>query len=1399
MPVQQLIDVLESLRQKAKALSLVYGLGLLLAAFAGASLFVVAADYFLDLAAIPRMVLLLGSFVLLGYVGYRFIVKPASERVTLSDMAGRVETVFPEFDDRLRSAVNFATTQDKVGSERMRSKVMTQAGDIAAHVNFSQVIQPKPALFTFTGGVAALLVLVLGAVLIGQTYRGIIASRLFTPFDAADWPTQQVIGLPATLPEKVPAGQRVMVEITVDKGDREDLRPIAKYRTGDGQEREVFLERIDGNRYAATLDTRLVNGDTAAPLNIRVEAGDAEATLAPVQIVPRLRVESVSAVATPPAYVPSRDEKTFDLARGTAVVGQGSSVTLRVAFNKQLGDMIDLVPLGETQLPELPWVLDGNTATASFVAEDSLRFRVNATDADGFKNSAVGEYGLLVRPDQSPTIVIEQPRRNERRTADTTVPLIAAAEDDYGFDGVELRVRKLGGPDEEPVDWVVPLVAEAEPVDGVGWTRSQRGDTGVRFRLVHDWKPADLDGADLEPGDVLEYQLAAQDNYERAGSRHAPALSGKLRITIISQEDLSNEIIDDLRQIRDQVSAVRGRQERTRQETSDLAQDTRDKQELDEADQATAKRLVRDQSAAAGAAKRLAQQVQELQDRLEENASEDEDLTDLTETVAEKLERAAEEPMKEATGELSTAASEKAAQPRREQALEDAGQAQQQAVAQLEDAIQQMENIGSLRGAIEQLENLLDKQREAAQATREAVNQERGKDRADVGEDTQEKLDAAAEQQREVAEQTQKAIEQMEKMAEQMKQSDPEASEAMQQAAQTAQRRNVTQQQQEAAEQTEQNAGQQAQQNQQQVELGMEMILRDLKEAEKQQLARMQRKLAELQEQVATLIRRQAGHNVDNLALRGAEGLEAVAAEVVAELLATAERLDAEGNPVPPDRLDANILSQSQQQTERNTRSISKDAEEQRNGGEVAAKLTRAAGRMERAIIMLRDRDLPGAYPSMDEALASLREAKTLLDEQKNEVDEQVAQQQRDAIRQRLIQTRTDQIAINERTAELEAKRVAGELNRADRLELTRMPAGQGKLADSMNGISSDLAGLGGVVYVWTANQVRDGMNAVKQKLADSDTAAGTQAQQATVIAQLDAMIENLKQEPREQEFEQRQQGGGGGGGGGGDQPSFPTVTELKLLQSIQQTVNDATIEQAAIEPRNEGELERLGARQGEMRNLLDELLRKASRGEMQLGPEPDNRDQLPEEVTEQEVEDDELMAELLGGNEGQNAQEKQVNRIGDRMARSRQRLAINHDPGKTTQIIQRRIQLDFDDLIAQAREQQSQQQQQQGGGGGEQQAAQPNQGQPQGGQANAQQNAAAQGNAEDSTDGTREMDVGEAVTGGDIAGAVNEWGQLTERQRQAVIEGTDDQTLPAYEQLVRDYYRGLNEKAQGE
>ena len=139
-------------------------------------------------------------------------------------------------------------------------------------------------------------------------------------------------------------------------------------------------------------------------------------------------------------------------------------------------------------------------------------------------------------------------------------------------------------------------------------------------------------------------------------------------------------------------------------------------------------------------------------------------------------------------------------------------------------------------------------------------------------------------------------------------------------------------------------------------------------------------------------------------------------------------------------------------------------------------------------------------------------------------------------------------------------------------------------------------------------------------------------------------------------------------------------------------------------------------------------------------------------------------------------------------MARSRQRLALDNDPGKVTQEIQKRIIIDIDDMIKQAQQtmansqskpgQQKGQQQQPGQQPGQQQAnGQPQQNQ---GQQAAQNSTVTQA-------GKPNADLSQKINE-----TAREWGNISPRARDAVIEGATEQIPKKYEKLINDYYRGV-------
>ena len=173
----------------------------------------------------------------------------------------------------------------------------------------------------------------------------------------------------------------------------------------------------------------------------------------------------------------------------------------------------------------------------------------------------------------------------------------------------------------------------------------------------------------------------------------------------------------------------------------------------------------------------------------------------------------------------------------------------------------------------------------------------------------------------------------------------------------------------------------------------------------------------------------------------------------------------------------------------------------------------------------------------------------------------------------------------------------------------------------------------------FTAGQISEivkNMNQVKDQLGQKQTGVAVQAQQKQIVAQLEAMIRDLATKPEESKFAM-QSGSGGGDGKSGSGSNMPTEAELRLIKDLQLAENDATVLVAKQKLQPRADLLSLGDRQGDLRGLLDRLLQKASKGQSKLPPEPDNRDQLPEEAStthvaaEEKVDNQELEQDLIG------------------------------------------------------------------------------------------------------------------------------------------------------------------------
>ncbi len=1417
-----LIDALERLRFRAMSLSVGYGIGLVVAAACGAILIGGLVDWLLQLPAVPRLLGLIVTLAGLSYLAYRTIWLPATTKTGLGDVAGRVEERFPAFEDRLRSSVSFLGDGHAMPADPYERQTIEQAGDLAADVRWSDVLQGKPAAKTLAAAAAGVILLVLLAVLLGPL-ANTVAGRLFDPLNPShQWPRKYAVA-PIQLPEKHAAGRPLTVTARLDKGDASRITPVVRYRIGDnGQVRQALMVADDDGVFTALIDPRLADGSDAGTMSVWVEAGDDQTQPTPVAVVRRPKLLAATLDVTPPPYVRDAARRTSDLLEGPATVGVGSELTMSLRFSKALQSTTPtLLAAGEAALPSLSWrVVEPGLLAATFTADQTLRFSVSAVGVDGFESDASPTLEAIVRPDTAPTVQIDEPRRNESRTAEAVVPLQVTATDDFGLTAVDLVVEKLA-PAGTDGGWMtnIPLLDVADVT-----RESLATGQGERSRLAYGWRLSQLAQSmddELEPGDVLEFYAQATDNYLLNGQTHEAVTSGRLRLTIISQQELNRRAIGTLQSIKDDVASTRKRQAATRRETKAWAEQVADKSELDAADREAAERLSRRQSREAAAAKRLAEQAAELQEQLEENNAESDDLTRLAERVADDLEETAEGVMRRAASEIDQARRAEEATERSRQA-DSAAENQQEADERLEAVMEQMEAIGTLRQAIDDISELLEQQKDVGERAAELAGRNVGQEAGEMSEADQAEAEELAAEQERLADAVEEALEQLEEQAGEQPADQEEqdaTAEAMRDAAQAGRQQNVPGQQRQAAESTRNNQRQQGQQARQQAEIGLEIILNELRDAEREQLRQLQRELAELRDQIERLARLQAGHNADNLSIRGIE------AEQVTLLLEAAGR-----NADQAVEATVGRLSAGQEQSERNARDLARTADESADdGGATADLLTRAALEMERAAVAIRRDDLLGAYePPQVRALETLRQAAEAAAAEQERIQQEIEEQQREAIRQRLISLRDEQVAdVNTPTTTLADAAAAGELNRRERLtpRATLAPR-QGELADELADVTLALGEAGGTVFVYAGERVNAEMLKVQERLVALDTAEDTQLLQQSVVAGLTDLIDSLELEMNEQRFDRNSQpeGEGEAGGGGGEQsPPLPPAAEIKLFSKLQASVNERT-------KADDADAAALGQEQGELRAVLDAMLQKASKGQLRFRSEPAIDTLLPEEAAgeaprdvEEELDERELLEDLLGdaavapppgevaGDADAPVGDASVTRLGDYLARARQRLTELDDAGPVTQAVQERIVVELDALAQQSQNQAQQsssssaagkpgqpQPGQPGSPRGVQQqpgqpAGQPNQpGQPAGQQPG--QPEPGQSNQGDEQNGEGPA-AGEADLSSELEETLAEWGNLTPRERQAILDTKTDRPLESYRELVEAFNRALSEK----
>jgi hypothetical protein len=1368
-----LIDRLEDLARTVRRLVLARGVTrTMLTAVLGLAA-VVLVDWLLRLPPIPRLACLAGVAATTGVIAWRFVIRPLLKPVSTLDIARRAEAVFPQFQQRLVSALEFARTPP-AGSQRMQSLVLHEAAGMARDADLGQVIDRKPIARTLLIACFVIGLLALTGLWIGPENRSIAAARLFDPFGSARWPSVYRLAPVGEVPTMLVDGSPHPLRVQLVRGDHPDAAVVLFTRIGDQPAKRTMLERVDLNAtFAGQLLATLPSDQQRGRVSWWIEAGDDRLPTRTVDLVRPLEIVALEAVVTPPAYLAEGTSTPVDLLRDRVRAFKGSTLSLRARFNKPLASSEPPTLVGPD--PSIPLDIVGEqAASVRLPLQQSLTFAMDVRDIDGLAPSKAGPFEIDVRTDQPPGVSIEQPTTGERRTPQAELRVVMALLDDAGIADLTLELRKPGQ-SSQPL--TIPVVQGGElqlSSTGGTWTRLPAADESLRYRGTLTLQLDQLTGLTLAPGDRLELIAVARDNFELEGVRHEPVRSRPVIVQILSQDELSRDAARQLRDVASRLERTRSQVDRTAEETKIASQTARSRGGLDDADRAVASRLRQETASSATQTRQAADLARQTARELAENRSPETELAALASEVAQRLDRTADGALARAREQLGSATESDADAG----SLDRAATSQEDASSQLAAAISRLGEVGTLRQSLDALEALLAEQRRLAQAAAEALAGEAGKPSSRLNQATREQLDAIAREQEALAQAVDQQLDRMEQTADEMARSEPELAQAMQEAARSGRASRISESQRTASRELRNNRQQSTRQAQQQAELGLQTLTERLNQARNRQLAALSRRLREAADQLSALVARQASHNLDAIGLLN-RAVDATLREQLSQL--ASRQADA------PLDSDPQRLTTAQTLSERNTRSLARTVSQSREGDQLASRLSRAASHMERALLALRDQRLPDAYePAMVEALSALRDGLAAIERQQREVDQQLADAEQESLRAGFAAVLERQKRLAAETSAIDRLRDdAGRLDRASSLRLTRLPAEQGQTRDATSALRAKLDDMGSVAFTWITDRVLESMRSIRSDLDESKTGVPTQQMHNRVLSDLQRVVDSLAVKPREDRFEQANSSGSQSGGGQQQQQPLPSEAELRLLRGLQDDIAQGTVQvndQPAAD-RSINQLVQLGGEQRSLRELLDRLLRQAGQGAKGLPAETSDTD-------------DDLIADLLGGDPGAEPDDRMLSRMTERLDRSGRKLADDHDPSEPTQAIHRLLLADFDELIDRARKRQSNNSSSSSSSSSsastQQSSSQSGGSQAAGNESASGQSAPAAGSANPSggnADGTLAGDQA-------IEQLASEWGRISPRLRAPVLESRDDQIIERYRRLVEDYTRAVGTQA---
>ena len=1189
MEPRQLESRIASLRGKVRRLLALHGLSLLVGAMIPLLLLAGCLDWLFHLDKVVRLILLLGLASFACVLIARYIAVPLFVRFRDLDIALRIE-------DRLASTVQFLKVQGDdslFGSSQLREATVKQTLEETKTIDFRQVVEHKPVVRAF-GLAVAMAGLLAGFFWASPETSRLAARRLLNPFGADAWPQATHLTLLAKETSlKIAKGEPFSLGVTIGKGERMPTSAKATYRFDNGDVVTEALRSIEGGIFRGRMEA------VEQPFKFSVVAGDDNDSIrdVPVKVVPPPTIRETTVRLIMPEYT--------KLAPVT--LAPGKTQIRAVVGTRVEVDAVASKPLASASLkiganrPNLETELDASKThlKVAFTLKESVPFWFELLDQDGFKNRELVKFDARSLKDEAPRVVIDEPSNDRNVPANAKIPIKFSVDDDFGIQAGRLLYKIAAGGSEPTEEVVLPL-----------WDASD-GDPNTPLKHLEVTYKWDLAPLKLEPGAIITFHADSRD----FDTINGPNLgrSRELRLRILSDADISRELDDSRRAIREDIEGILAMENQARAPVDEALRTLDQTKQLPKKELENLKNAEMVQRQVANRVTNktdgLEQKIRDFLDDLEnfnipnpdarrqmedmkgavgklrENELEQagQGLTKASKSLEQKeLNEANAKPgaqdqakAKDAAAKPGEAGAENAKPDAAKQSLAEA-QTHQKAISdELKKMLDGLSEFETYRGIVQDAQDLLKQHEQAMKQADEASAKPElmGKTPEQLTPEQKAELSNLANRQSKVADGLQDLKEKMKQMAGKLEESDPLAASALKQAAEDAGQQKTDAKIGQAADQLEKNQMGAAKASQEQARQDLKDLVDSVQNRREKELSRLVKELKAAEAELNKLKQRQT------------EGLKKTqAAKAMTDPKAKADELKKLGRE----------QAEMRKELERQLKKLQK-----LNASKAAKAGENAAAKMGKAQENLDQDQGDDAEKNEEEALADLEDAQDELEQARKDAEEQLANEQIAKMGDQLKSLTERQTKLAAETIDYEKLKLEkqGKLTLAQRSGVRNLAAIEEALKDETAELTEKLAGA--QVFALTLKRASQGMTTAAERLQTLKTDEETQRAASSAAARLKQLIDSLQPDPPKNGGQQKPPPGGdqGGDGPSGNGDGIPAAAQLKMLKALQEEINGRTEffdelkrRGKELKPEQAAELDALQEEQGTLADIVRDL-----------------------------------------------------------------------------------------------------------------------------------------------------------------------------------------------------------------